>query len=107
MHGQQACLAGGYKCWDRWLELDDRTLARGSLVLSAWIWGRKPGTLMIQVCYKVAEGDLHGTGPLAHIAGFWAILFSMPLAVELYVGASLLRRASQSKAAVVKLPCTE
>lgn len=42
----------------------------GSQDLSAWIWGRKPGMLMFLVCYKVAEHDVHGTVPLAHLAGF-------------------------------------
>lgn len=42
----------------------------GSQVLSARIWGRKPGMLMFLACYKVAERDVHGIGPLAHLPGF-------------------------------------
>ena len=67
--GQQACPVRGHK-FGKWLQPGKGGLAMGSQVLSARIWGRKPGMLMFLACYKVAERDVHGIGPLAHLPGF-------------------------------------
>ena len=60
--GQQACPVRGHK-FSKWLQPGEGGLAMGSQVLSARIWGRKPGRLMFLVVIRWQSVMCMALGP--------------------------------------------